>query len=128
MNNSVKELERKLGRLMHISGGKDVDAAALAVAREMRNLMKAKIKDKTGTLRDAIVARKFRTPGEGITYVAVNKRKAPHAHLVEFGHGGPHPAPPHEFFRPVLDEYSANGRYEAALADAFEKQIKKAIK
>ena len=26
------------------------------------------------------------------------------AHLVEFGHGGPHPAPAHPFMRPSLDE------------------------
>lgn len=25
-------------------------------------------------------------------------------HLVEFGHGGPHPAPPHPFMRPAWDE------------------------
>lgn len=25
------------------------------------------------------------------------------AHLVEFGHGGPHPAPPHPFMRPAWD-------------------------
>jgi HK97 gp10 family phage protein len=28
---------------------------------------------------------------------------APHAHLVEDGHGGPHPAPPHPFARPAFD-------------------------
>lgn len=26
------------------------------------------------------------------------------AHLVEFGHGGPHPAPPHPFMRPAYEE------------------------
>ena len=31
------------------------------------------------------------------------KGKAPHAHLVEFGHGGLHPAPAHPFMRPVWD-------------------------
>ena len=29
---------------------------------------------------------------------------AKYAHLVEFGHGGPHPAPPHPFMRPAYDE------------------------
>ena len=28
---------------------------------------------------------------------------APHAHLVEYGHGGPRPAPPHPFVRPAYD-------------------------
>lgn len=31
------------------------------------------------------------------------KGRAPHAHLVEYGHGGPHPAPPHPFMRPTWD-------------------------
>lgn len=31
------------------------------------------------------------------------KGKAPHAHLVEYGHGGPAPAPPHPFIRPAFD-------------------------
>lgn len=35
--------------------------------------------------------------------VGVDRKKAPHAHLVEFGHGGPHPAPPHPYLRPALD-------------------------
>jgi hypothetical protein len=28
---------------------------------------------------------------------------APYAQPVEFGHGGPHPAPPHPFVRPAFD-------------------------
>jgi HK97 gp10 family phage protein len=30
-----------------------------------------------------------------------------YAHLVEFGHGGPHPAPAHPFMRPAFDEGKA---------------------
>ena len=31
------------------------------------------------------------------------KRPTKYAHLVEYGHGGPHPAPPHPFARPAWD-------------------------
>lgn len=34
--------------------------------------------------------------------VGVDLKKAPHAHLVEFGHGGPHPAPAYPFLRPAV--------------------------
>jgi hypothetical protein len=39
--------------------------------------------------------------------VGVDRKKAPHAHLVEFGHGGPHPAGPHPYLRPALDSMKA---------------------
>lgn len=35
--------------------------------------------------------------------VGVDRKRAPHAHLVEFGHGGPHPAPAHPYLRPAFD-------------------------
>ncbi len=34
--------------------------------------------------------------------VGVDRVKAPHAHLVEFGHAGPQPAPAHPYLRPAL--------------------------
>lgn len=47
------------------------------------------------------------------------------AHLVEFGHGGPHPARPHPFLRPALDEK----RTEAfqAVATEARKRLPKAV-
>lgn len=38
-----------------------------------------------------------------VAFAGVRPRRAPHAHLVEYGHGGPHPAPPHPFMRPAWD-------------------------
>jgi len=42
----------------------------------------------------------------GQTYrikVGVHGHEAPHAQLVEYGHGGPKPAPPHPFMRPAYE-------------------------
>jgi HK97 gp10 family phage protein len=35
---------------------------------------------------------------------------APHAHLIEYGHGGPSPAPPHPFLRPALEKNITEAR------------------
>ncbi len=53
-------------------------------------------------LQDAIFAA-WGKPQHPSAIVGVDRKKVPHAHLVEFGHGGPHPAPAHPFLRPALD-------------------------
>lgn len=53
-------------------------------------------------LREAIFAADGREDLPSVI-VGVDRKKAPHAHLVEMGHGGPHPAPPHPFLRPAFD-------------------------
>ena len=53
--------------------------------------------DKTGNLRESIRKEKSLFEQGGFVIVA----DAPHAHLVEYGHGGKHPAPAHPFVRPV---------------------------
>jgi len=35
--------------------------------------------------------------------VGIDYKKVKHGHLVEFGHGGPKPAPAHPFMRPAFD-------------------------
>jgi len=50
--------------------------------------------DKSGGLRSGIKSEK-----RGEVWIA--KAKSPHAHLVEYGHGGPNPAPAHPFLRPA---------------------------
>jgi HK97 gp10 family phage protein len=64
---------------------------------------------RSGRLRGAIALGKVikRKNGSGYSIkIGVNKDQtanAPHAHLVEFGHGGPKPAPPHPFMQPAYD-------------------------
>lgn len=60
----------------------------------------------------------------GVSYTGANK--APHAHLVEFGHAGPKPGspptPPHPFVRPAFD-----AKKEAAYA-ILRERLKTALK
>ena len=60
---------------------------------------------KKGNIKRGIVSKLFRRKGKSIAFVGINFRIAPHAHLVEDGHGGPHPAPPHPFFRPKVNKF-----------------------
>ncbi len=51
---------------------------------------------------------------------------APHAHLVEFGHGGPAPAPEHPFVRPAYD--LRNGEAFEIIRAKLNEAIDKAIR
>ena len=66
-----------------------------------------------GRLKDVIVGKTFKRPGKSISFVGIDRHKKVDgetignvAHLVEYGHGGPHPAPPHPFFRPGIAAFS----------------------
>lgn len=65
-----------------------------------------------GNLKRGIVAWAFsnQIKGRPAAFVAIDYRIAPHAHLVEFGHGGPHPAGPHPFFRPAISSKRRKAR------------------
>lgn len=78
------------------------------IGERMRSDMVVKINRKTGNLERSIVAKVFRSPGPSTAFVAINYRYGPHAHLVEHGHGGPQPAPPHPFFSPVVRAWSGS--------------------
>lgn len=55
----------------------------------------------TGRLKRSI---KRRTSKDKLSVqISVSPKIAPHGHLVEFGHGGRAPAPPHPFFYPPLE-------------------------
>jgi len=122
----MKDLEKQYGKLEMILDDRDLEDGFLAGCRKMRDRMRSKVKKKTGALGKAIVAKKFRykIKGQPAAFVAVDRRKAPHAHLVEFGHGGPQPAPAHGFFRPVVDEFETNGsEVEQAVAQKLQSLI-----
>ena len=81
-------------------------------ANKISNSAKSKINDKTGNLKQSIKIRKFNKKDiKGVSVVA-GGTKAPHAHLVEFGHrqidkngNVVGDVPPHPFFRNSFDEY-----------------------
>jgi HK97 gp10 family phage protein len=90
----------------------NVDAAlaegAEVIAREMRQLAPVK----SGKLKNAIKVGKARNGRNGRTItVGIHRRdidlSAKDGHYypayVEYGHGGPRPAPPHPFIRPAFD-------------------------
>ena len=77
----------------------------------------------TGNLKNSIVAKKFKKvrPGQPAAFVGIDYSIGPHAHLVEFGHGGPHPAKAHPFFRPAWD--SKKSEAEKIIVDGIAKQV-----
>ena len=48
----------------------------------------------------------------------------PHAHLVEFGHGGPAPAPPHPFIRPALESVTN----QSQMMDAIVRECRRRLR
>jgi HK97 gp10 family phage protein len=86
----------------------NVDAAlaegAEVIAREMRQLAPVK----SGKLKSAIKVGKARNGRNGrqVT-VGIHRRDFSgddyYPAYVEYGHGGPHPAPPHPYIRPAFD-------------------------
>ena len=62
---------------------------------------------KTGKLKAAIKKGRVSKRKNGVYTIKIGtqgKTDAFYAPFVEFGHGGPHPAPPHPFMRPAYDE------------------------
>ena len=112
----VEELELQMQRLIGAISADKAEPILLDAAKVIANDARRRApKGKTGNLRKGIVAKKTKRRG-GMTaalglsageaapaITAIDFRKAPHAHLVEYGHGGPHPAPAHPFFRPAWD-------------------------
>lgn len=91
----------------------DVDAALIAGAEPIKEEM-ARIapKGETGNLQRGIKIGGVRTSKNGRTVtVGIHRRDidlsdkngAYYPAFVEYGHGGPRPAPPHPFIRPAFD-------------------------
>jgi HK97 gp10 family phage protein len=78
---------------------------------------------RSGNLRSALrIKKSTRKRGARVT-VGVHRLEggAAYAQPVEFGHGGPHPAPPHPFVRPAFD-VRADEAYEL-----LKEQLRKAL-
>ena len=82
-------------------------AAAQPIHQQMKANASRNPKIITGALHDSIAignVRKRRYSGKHITIgVHRKERGAYYATPVEYGHGGPAPAPPHPFIRPAYD-------------------------
>lgn len=75
-------------------------AALLAGAKPMEDAIRANTPVRVGTLVSSI--RTGAVKGRSITTGSF-KKKGAHARLVEYGHGGPKPAPPHPFVAPAYE-------------------------
>lgn len=68
---------------------------------------KARAPVRTGQLQKALkVGRRAKTLNSYAVEVGAFHGDAPHAHLVEYGHGGPKPAPAHPFLEPAAESVS----------------------
>ena len=79
----------------------------------------------TGNLRKAVKAERkpdFVTAARNrIAWVYMDAAVAPHALLVEFGHGGPHPAPAHPYFRPGVEQ--SREQVKQIIVDGLKKAL-----
>ena len=91
-------------------------AAAEPIHQQMKANASSDPKIITGALHRSIEigsVRKRKYSGKSVTIgVHHSAEGAYYANPVEFGHGGPHPAPPHPFVRPAFD---------ARVDEAYEK-------
>lgn len=93
-----KQIEERITRMTGMQAKKIWMRAALAIVREVRD----NIHKVTGKLSAGVFANygKDNKPNV-LAGVSIGGRgKAPHGWVVEHGHGGPHPAPAHPFFKP----------------------------
>ncbi|MFB5622536.1 MAG: HK97-gp10 family putative phage morphogenesis protein [Nitrosarchaeum sp.] len=154
----LRELIDQFDKLSKFADTGEMEEKLLGRARELRNDIRrnaprsnkwsGSVDVKPGNLRKSIESRKFRkkVPNSPAVYVRSSKKKAPHAHLVEYGtmnfrfpkhkkvlhfiYEGEEvfvkkvaPMPPHPFFRPTVD--SKKGEIESNIAKDTEALIMK---
>ena len=77
-----------------------IEDNAEAIAKQVARDARVSVNVVTGNLKKGIRARKSKFDDGGWIVIST----APHSHLVEYGHGGKSPAPPHAFLRPALEK------------------------
>jgi len=81
-----------------------LEAAAQPVLEQMIQNASTDPHPRSGKLRSALRIKKgARRRGARVTIGVHTESGAAYGVPVEFGHGGPHPAPPHPFVRPAFD-------------------------
>lgn len=117
------ELERMAAKADGAGANKALKAGAEPIFQEMKRQASTDPKIITGNLYKSIKVGKVGQTVRKRDYktmkritIGTHKREmgayAPHAHLVEFGHGGPAPAPEHPFVRPAFDRRSGEAYAE----------------
>lgn len=107
----MDELLKKVQRMSEIPAKVIGDALEKGAAPIVEQA-KANAPVRTGKLQGAIRSGKRKKSGAWYKKeIGTFQGEAPHAHLAEFGHGGPKPAPPHPFLRTA---------YEAKKGEAYD--------
>lgn len=87
------------------------------VAKPTVRAAKANVSSISGRLErsiGSITGRSKKYPNVQVGPRAKGKNEGFHGHLVEFGHGGPNPAPAHPFMRPAYDQTKGMVTQDAA--------------
>lgn len=119
--NAAIKLEEKLGS----------DQAKRKIRKALSLLTddaKARIHSITGNLAGGVrcwVETSADAPTEITVGVSYKRTRAHHAHLVEGGHGGPHPAPPHPFWEPAVRAHATEA--VEAMLDELAEEMEDAI-
>ena len=82
-----------------------LEAGAVPIEEQMLHNVSNMLNVITGDLRNSIKIGKVKSwrNGKTITIGAHHGSRGFYGHIVEYGHGGPAPAPPHPFARPAFD-------------------------
>lgn len=105
----LKELQEKVQQVRSALPPEEVEPILLEGAEIIADRIREKAPvGKTGNLKKAVVASTLKRLGTGPApaVAAVDRKVAPHAHLVEYGHKTPNGGrvPAHPYFRPAVDE------------------------
>ncbi len=101
----------------------DIVKRAKALAPRESGMLRKSIKRKikTNTRRDTVTVIIGSDKSVHGTYKGQERKPARYMHLVELGHGGPHPAAPRPFLRPA---YEGN---KSAMQAKFKAELKRSI-
>lgn len=106
-----------------------VDTGALrrsltSVVRTGRSGVYVMVGPETGTKKNKRTGITSKTAfGKWLDNQGIKNRPANYAHLVEFGHAGPHPAPPRPFFRRAIE--ASKSKVIAILREGIKENLAK---
>jgi len=122
------EFQRKIEQLPDKMKRNELNKVLRRVAKPTVAAAKRHVPVKEGRLQRSIgtITGKSRTyPNILVGPRAKGKHGGFHGALVEFGHGGPSPAPAHPYMRPAIDE--TRGQVSSDAADKIAKYLQKTI-
>ena len=104
--------------------GQALESGAEIIKQRMIDNASSNPQPRSGKLRSSIKVGGVKRKGQGSTVsVGVWSSDVKYAYPVEYGHGGPHPAPAHPFLRPAFNEgkEDAYSAIKSSLASALDK-------